>query len=106
MAATRPSSRRARGPGIAKVQHVGGLDERPPTPTPRTRQMPYRRRGRSWRPCCAQGGGGAQHVLALEQAGDPGLARRRARRTSASGGRSTCRRGPGRGLATGPRGGR
>ena len=50
---------------------------RPPTPRPATRQVPPS----GCRACdlgaeCAHGGGGAQHVLAFQQAGDAGLADR------------------------------
>ena len=88
----------ASGAGIAEIERRLRLPRTRLTPTPRTDQAisplssaPFDLRAqRLHRP------GGIEHVLALEQARDSGFTNRQRAQESGPGGKSTCRRAPGR----------
>jgi hypothetical protein len=74
--ATTPISRRVPGPALPMSSTSAG-SARPPSPRPRTRQIPVRA-ALDLGAHRAHRGGGAQHILALEQAADRRLADRQA----------------------------
>ena len=95
--ATAPMHQPAAGAGIAEIERAGRLGEAGDADA--VGRARRRRRVRStWAPSARMRLRGVEHVLAFEQAGDPGLADRERAENQRADARSTCRPAPAHGL--------